>query len=127
MSCLIVAGWVAAGLFTPCAGADVIDFEGLANGQEIGRGSHGEAAQPYADIFVLYGASNGVTTQGAAIFDSDLFGPNAGGADKDLRAGLGSGVRPNDRRLQGLGIDVFLTLVSAIANDEACTLTTEWD
>ncbi len=90
MSCLIVAGWVAAGLFTPCAGADIIDFEGLANGQEIGRGSHGEAAQPYADIFVLYGASNGVTTQGAAIFDSDPLGPNAGGADRDLLVGLGN-------------------------------------
>jgi len=27
----------------------------------------------------------------------------------------------------GLGIDVFLTLVSHIADDEACTITTEWD
>ncbi len=90
MSCLIVAGWVAAGLLTPRAGADIIDFEGLTNGLEIGRGSHGEAAQPYADILVLYGASNAVTTQGAAIFDSDPFGPNAGGADKDLLVGLGN-------------------------------------
>ena len=27
----------------------------------------------------------------------------------------------------GLGIDVFLTLVSAITDAETCTITTEWD
>ncbi len=90
MSCPIVAGWMAAVLLTPFAGAGIIDFEGLANGQEIGRGAHGEAVQPYANIFVLYGASNGTPTQGATIFDSDPFGPNAGGADKDLLVGLGN-------------------------------------
>lgn len=86
----IVAGWVAAVLLAPCAGARIIDFEGLANGLEIGRGAHAEAVQPYANLFMLYGASNGAPTQGAAIFNSDPFGPNAGSADQDLLVGLGN-------------------------------------
>jgi len=85
-----MAGWVATVLLTPFAGADIIDFEGLANGREIGRGAHGESVQPYANLFELYGASNGTPTQGATIFDSDPLGPNAGGADKDLLVGLGN-------------------------------------
>ena len=88
--CLFVSGGVAAMLFAAETRASIIDFEGLANGQEIGRGAHREASQPYANLFILRGASNGFPTQGAAIFNSDPFGPNAGSADQDLLVGLGN-------------------------------------
>ena len=87
--CLIVGGGAAL-LLCPAAPAGIVDFEGLANGLEFGGSPHGEAAQPYADLFLLSAASNGAPIQGAAIFDSDPLGPNAGGADRDLLVGLGN-------------------------------------
>lgn len=89
----IAGGWAAALLlapFAPFAEADMIDFEGLANGLEIGGSTHREGAQPYADVFSLQASSNGSPTQGAAIFDSSKCGPNGHGADKDLLVGLGN-------------------------------------
>ncbi len=87
--CLIVGGGAAL-LLSPAAGARVVDFEGLANGQESGSGAHGAAAQPYGNLFLLSASSNGAPVQGAAVFDSDPFGPNAGSADRDLLVGLGN-------------------------------------
>lgn len=87
--CLIVGGTVAVALLGNTAGAGIIDFEGLANGQALG-GAQSEAAQPYASIFLLSAASNGAPTQGAAIFNSDPFGPNSGNPDQDLLVGLGN-------------------------------------
>ncbi len=87
--CLIVGGGVAL-LLSPAAPAGVVDFEGLANGQELGSGAHGQGAQPYSNLFLLSAGSNGTPIQGAAVFDSDPFGANAGSADRDLLVGLGN-------------------------------------
>ncbi len=74
-----------AALSSAAAQADVIDFEGLANGLDVET-----TATPFSNV------SAGVTTTlfrpngssgnhiGAAIFDSTPAGPNAGGGDPDL-------------------------------------------
>jgi len=87
---LAVAGTAACLWLTAVAGATVIDFEGFENGREIGGGAHGGMFQPYASLFTLTANSNGSPTQGAAIFDSNPFGPNATGNDPDLLVGLGN-------------------------------------
>ncbi len=68
----------------------VIDFEGFANGREVGSGTHGIGAAPSPVFFGLTGISGGTPIQGATIFDSDPFGPNASGADRDLLVDLGN-------------------------------------
>ncbi len=74
--------------------AVIVDFEGFANGQEVGSGAHGTAGvggvlEPYPALFTLTGNSIGVPVQGAAIFDSTPGGPNASGSDPDLLVSLG--------------------------------------
>ena len=92
----------------------VIGFEGFANGREVGSGTHGIGAKLSPLFFELAGISGGTPIQGASIFDSDPFGPNASGADRDLLVDLG-----NILILQN---DVFATQTLPgfydIANDE---------
>ena len=68
----------------------IIDFEGFTNGHEVGSGDHGIGVEPGSVFFLLTGNSAGAPVQGAAIFDSDPFGPNAGGGDRDLLVDLGN-------------------------------------
>ncbi len=87
---LAIAGTAACLWLTAVGGATVIDFEGFDNGLEIGGGMHGGAFQPYPGFFTLTANSLGSPVQGASIFDSDPFGPNAGGSDPDLLVDLGN-------------------------------------
>jgi len=87
---LAIAGTAVCLWLTALAGATVIDFEGFDNGLEVGTGLHGGAFQPYPVFFMLTASSDGSPAQGAAIFDSDPFGPNAGGSDPDLLVDLGN-------------------------------------
>lgn len=66
----------------------IFDFEGFANGRELGTGAN--AIQPYASFFTLSAFSNGSPSLGAAIFDSSPVGPNAGSLDRDLLVDLGN-------------------------------------
>ena len=86
-----LGGVLGALVLTPWASASfAIGFEGFANGTEIGGGPHGGTFQPYAGLFTMTGKSLGSPSQGAAIFDSDPFGPNSGGLDLDLLVDLGN-------------------------------------
>lgn len=90
--CLLAVSFAAASCLaaTPTNAAFVIDFEGFANGLEVGSGVHGVGVEPYPGFFLLTGNSSGSPVQGAAIFDSTPFGPNAAGPDPDLLVGLGN-------------------------------------
>ena len=66
----------------------IFDFEGFANGQELGMGAN--AIQPYANFFTMSAFANGSPSLGAAIFDSSPLGPNVDTADQDLLVGLGN-------------------------------------
>ncbi len=81
-------------LATTRVDAVLVDFEGFANGQEVGSGAHGTAGvggvlEPYPALFTLTGNSLGRPVQGAAIFDSTPGGSNSPGSDPDLLVGLG--------------------------------------
>ena len=77
-----------AGLVRATNASVIFDFEGFANGRQLG--TEPDAVQPYANFFTLSASSNGSPSLGAAIFDSSPQGPNAGGLDRDLLVGLGN-------------------------------------
>ena len=66
----------------------IFDFEGFANGRELGTGAN--AIQPYESFLTLTAFSNGSPSLGAAIFDSSPVGPNSGSLDQDLLVDLGN-------------------------------------